>query len=189
MRARIVACRAPRVGIHVPTYYEDISKDDSIFDLYDEMENIPAQDESKVDFELDYLDDINLGIEGDSTEPNAIIIYDDKTRDDVRIYSVAVRHDIAMENNEWAINVSMKNGESHHDAVVSYDDVGDDSDLNNDGIGEKGVVNDYGLEDEPVVTNNGQDIDSVVNDNEVSVIIPDKKRSKIIIVVGTRKRK
>ena len=43
------------------TYYEDISKDDSVFDLIDDMERLRSQDERIADFELNYLDNITLG--------------------------------------------------------------------------------------------------------------------------------
>ena len=56
-----MACRAPRGDRVQQTYYEDISEDDSFFDLIDDMERLRSQDERIADFELDYLDNITLG--------------------------------------------------------------------------------------------------------------------------------
>ena len=41
-------------------YYEDISEDDSVFDLIDDINRIRGFDERIMDFDLDYLDDITV---------------------------------------------------------------------------------------------------------------------------------
>ena len=56
-----MACRAPRSNLSQASYYKDISEDESIFDLIDEPERLRSQDETIVDFELNYLDNITLG--------------------------------------------------------------------------------------------------------------------------------
>ena len=61
IRGREMACRAPRSNLSQTSYYEDISEDESIFALIDETERLRSQDESIVDFELNYLDNITLG--------------------------------------------------------------------------------------------------------------------------------
>ena len=61
LRGREMACRAPRGDRVQQTYYEDISEDDSVFDLIDDMERLRSQDERTADFELNHLDNITLG--------------------------------------------------------------------------------------------------------------------------------
>ena len=60
LRAKETACRAPRGNIQKSAYYEDISEDDSVFDLYDEIDKIRTADETIKDFEVGYLDNIRL---------------------------------------------------------------------------------------------------------------------------------
>ena len=50
-------CRASRGDIHADSDLEDISADDSVFDLYDDIERLRAQNKSIIDFELDYIDE------------------------------------------------------------------------------------------------------------------------------------
>ena len=61
LRARKFACRAKRGDIHDDSDLEDIRADDSVFDVYDDIERLRAQDKSIIDFELDFLDDIRSG--------------------------------------------------------------------------------------------------------------------------------
>lgn len=70
LRAREFALRAPRGDIRVGGYYEDISDDDSVFDIIndiDKIRNVRDANElqqSIMDFDLDYYqDDITLGNE------------------------------------------------------------------------------------------------------------------------------
>lgn len=63
LRAKEVACRAPRGDLQQEAYYEDISEDDSVFDLIGTINEIKSQPrfyEKIDDFELDYLDNIVL---------------------------------------------------------------------------------------------------------------------------------
>ena len=60
MNAKEMTCRAPRGDIHATACYEDVSDDDTVFDIYDEIEWIQIHEESVLDFELDYLDEISI---------------------------------------------------------------------------------------------------------------------------------
>ena len=60
MNAKEMACRASRCDIHATAYYEDVSDDDTIFNIYDEIEWVLTHEESVLDFELDYLDEISI---------------------------------------------------------------------------------------------------------------------------------
>ena len=72
-----------RGAVHDESYYEDISDDDTVFELINEIEEIReirGADESVMNFDLDYLDDISLGIgderKCDSIENSAVVTSD-----------------------------------------------------------------------------------------------------------------
>ena len=83
LRAREFALRARRGDVRDESYYEDISDDDTVFDLINEIEvirEIRGADESLMGFDLDYLEYLSLGNEEerkcDSAENNTVVTGD-----------------------------------------------------------------------------------------------------------------
>ena len=71
--------RAPRGDIHVRGYYEDISDEDSVFDIINEINDIRGVrdanelQQSILDFDLEYYqDDITLGDDGEAMNESVI---------------------------------------------------------------------------------------------------------------------
>ena len=114
LRAREFACRASRGDIHADSDLEDISADDSVFDLYDDIERLRAQDKSIVDFELDYLDDIRLGY--DAEEANNVsaseTVIEEKVENEPEICKVL--DDVKMRDNSVQTDDEIND---HHDGL------------------------------------------------------------------------
>ena len=74
LRAWEFACRAPRGDIrhNIVAEYEDISEDDSVFDLIHAIEAIRRHDEKIADFDMGYLDDIRLAHGSNTGNTNAV---------------------------------------------------------------------------------------------------------------------
>ena len=62
IRGREMACRAPRGDNNQDTsqYYEDVSEDDTVLDLIDDINRMRSFNERVINFELGYLDDITV---------------------------------------------------------------------------------------------------------------------------------
>ena len=135
--AREFALRALRGDVHDESYYEDISDDDTVFDLINEIEEIReirGADESVMDFDLDYLDDISLGI-GEERKCDSV------------------------ENSEVVTGDNAENG------VVKDDEVRTNSINLDDDMNSEGLMGDDKTEKTEVVTNDENIINSEVNDS------------------------
>ena len=148
LRGRELACTAPRGDRVRPTYYEDISEDESVFELIDDMQRIRSHDETIADFELGYFDDITLGnLEdaaivsdivkgGNSSDYDAAIVSDIVDGGNSSDYDAAIGSDIAnggkSSDNDAAIVSDIANGgnSSDDDAAIVSDivDGGNSSD-------------------------------------------------------------
>ena len=131
LRGRELACTAPRGDRVRPTYYEDISEDESVFELIDDMQRIRSHDETIADFELGYFDDITLG-----NLEDAAIVSDIVNGGNFSDYDAAIFSDIAnggkSSDNDAAIVSDIANGgnSSDDDAAIVSDivDGGNSSD-------------------------------------------------------------
>ena len=123
------ACRGSRGDIHADSDLEDISADDSVFDLYDDIERLRAQNKSIIDFELDYLDDIRLG--NDAEEANNVsaskTVIEEKVENEPEIYKVL--DDIKMRDNSVQTDDDETNDHVNDDGLenVHVSDVASDA--------------------------------------------------------------
>ena len=83
LRPREFACRALRGDIHIDSDLGDVRDDDSVFDLFDEIERLQAQEKSINDFELDYVDDISNDLEVDNNVDAARTVVEESVENDI----------------------------------------------------------------------------------------------------------
>ena len=129
LRAREFALRARRGDVRDESYYEDISDDDTVFDIINEIEEIReirGADESLMGFDLDYLDDISLGTDEErkccSVENSTVVTGDNVENevvkdDDVKTNSINLDDDM---NSEGLMGVDKT---ETSEVVTNYEDI------------------------------------------------------------------
>ena len=121
-RAREIAVIAQRGDTHKSGYYENISEDDSVFDLIDEIDQIKTNNEQIVDFEFEmgYLDNVRIGYVDD----DAVIGDDEVFGDDAVTNEKSVIGDDEVFGDDAVTNDNSVNDDGMviHDDAVSGDD-------------------------------------------------------------------
>ena len=126
LRAREFALRAIRGDVNVNSYYEDISDDDSVFDIINDIQEIrniggdSDMPQGLIDFHLDYhQDDITLGCDGGEK---------DVSIEDGKLVTADNEESVSLSDGEGR-KISVIVCDVHNDGVISDDDIRVDNEL------------------------------------------------------------
>ena len=126
LRAREFALRAICGDVNVNSYYEDISDDDSVFDIINDIQEIrnigvdSDMPQGLIDFHLDYhQDDITLGCDGGEK---------DDSIEDGKLVTADNEESVSLSDGEGR-KISVVVCDNHIDGMISYDDICLDNEL------------------------------------------------------------
>ena len=164
LRARELACRALPGDIHIDGGLDDVSDDDSVFDLFDETERLRAQEKSINNFELDYLDDISNDLEVDNNVDAARTVVEKS----VENYIDLVLNEVNMDNYLDKTGAEANGNEVINSGLENMLD--ETSDVEENVI--HGEINDKNETEESVMENRNKD-NNDKDDSEDYTIISD----------------